>query len=307
MLSPSRTAQAGSPPSFPLLLLATLLLLLPSAPAASSDPAPTADTAVNNIASVSPTADAKQVIAQAPDRYRSLTLTGGVDEYFTTNAFSSHSTPQCDFFTVLQAAAVWMPHLTGNLYGEITISEQLYRYARFSSLSINNLDAGAGLIYIIPELKNLTLFTRYNYNLITNASADNQIYHDQTLAFGLQHAIPYGGTIQALAYGGLSAEIILEGWPGYSLSETIGGYLGNEIKITRHLKLNTLYQLLYLPFLQNHRADWSHFLSASLTWEPLPYLTLSASTSGIFNVSNDTYYSYDALNVGASLAARLQF
>jgi len=247
----------------------------------------------------------EQLILTRSERYRSLTVFGDAYEYFTTNAFLTRTAPQSDFFTLLQAGAIWMPHLTGNLYGEATVREQLYRYARFSELNFNSLDVGGGLIYVIRQLGDLSVFGRYNFNLITNSSVNADLYHDQTLKFGLQK--PFLLSRAHFVYTGISAEVVLEGEPDYALREKIGGYLGYQISLTRSLKANVFYQLFYLPYRQNGRADWNHLLSTSLTWDVLPGFSVNAVVSGIFNESNESFYQYNALNLGAGLTGQLKF
>lgn len=247
----------------------------------------------------------EQLILTRNERYRSLTLYGDAYEYFTSNAFLTRATPQSDFFTMLQAGAIWMPHLTGNLYGEASVRQQIYRYARFSELNFNSLDVGGGLVYVIRQLGDLSAFARYNFNLLTNAEVSADTYHDQTVKFGLQK--PFLLSRAHFVYTGISTEIVLEGDPGYALREKIGGYFGYQVSLTRNLKANAFYQIFYLPYLEDNRADWNHLISGSLTWDVFPWFSVNTVVSGIFNNSNQSAYQYSALNLGAGLTGQIKF
>lgn len=247
----------------------------------------------------------EQVVLSRNERYRSLTLFGDVYEYYTSNAFLSRDVPQGDFFTMMQVGASWMPHLGGDLFGEVTVRQQLYRYGRFSELNFNSLDVGGGLVYVFRQLADMSAFVRYNFNLITNSSSSADLYHDQTIRFGLQQ--PFRVSRAHFLYAGVSTDLVLEGNPGYALREKLGGYVGYQVSLTRSLKASAFYQILYMPYLEHGRADWNQVVSGSLTWEPITGFALNAVVSGIFNESNESFYQYNALNVGAGVTGQLKF
>jgi len=241
-----------------------------------------------------------------PDsRYKSLTLFANTSEFYTSNASLTNGGAQGDWFTALQFGAVWMPRIAGNLYGEVSALQQLYRYADLSSLSFNSLDLGGGLVYIFRDLGDLSAFARYNYNLLTDASSSNSIFYQQTVRLGLQKPFVFSRAHSATV--ALNADLNLDGWPDYSLRNRFALLAGYQANLTRRLQASMFYQIAYLPFLDNSRQDWNQILSAGLAYNLTPWFSVNASVSASFNDSNESFYSYSVLNTGAGVSALLKF
>lgn len=241
-----------------------------------------------------------------PDsRYKSFTLFANASEFYTSNAALSNGQGQGDWFTALQFGAVWMPRIAGNLYGEVSALQQLYRYANLSGLSFNSLDLGGGLVYVFRDLGDLSAFARYNYNLLTDASSSNSIFYQQTVRLGLQKPFVFSRAHSATV--AVNADLNLDGWPDYSLRNRFALLAGYQANLTRKLQANLFYQIAYLPFLDTDRQDWNQILSAGLAYNFTPWFSVNASVSASFNDSNEDFFSYSVLNTGAGVSAVLKF
>lgn len=241
-----------------------------------------------------------------PDsRYKSLTLFANASEFYTTNAELTNGGVQGDWFTALQFGATWLPRIAGNLYGEVSALQQLYRYADLSGLSFNSLDLGAGLIYVFRDFGDLSVFARYNYNLLTNASASESIFYQQTIRMGLQKPFVFSRAHSATI--AFNTDLNLDGWPDYALRNRFALLAGYQANLTRRLQANLFYQIAYFPFLDTNRRDWNQILSAGLAYNFTPWFSLNASVSASFNDSSDNFYTYDVLNTGAGVSAMLKF
>jgi len=241
-----------------------------------------------------------------PDsRYKSLTLFANASEFYTTNAELTNGGVQGDWFTALQFGATWLPRIAGNLYGEVSALQQLYRYADLSGLSFNSLDLGAGLIYVFRDFGDLSVFARYNYNLLTNASASESIFYKQTIRMGLQKPFVFNRAHSATI--AFNTDLNLDGWPDYALRNRFALLAGYQANLTRRLQANLFYQIAYFPFLDTNRRDWNQILSAGLAYNFTPWFSLNASVSASFNDSSDNFYTYDVLNTGAGVSAMLKF
>jgi len=247
----------------------------------------------------------EQLLLTRNERYRSLTFFGSVDEYFTTNAYLTNSYVRSDWYTAMQVGAIWLPHLAGNLYGEGTIRQQLFRYARFSELGFNSLDVGGGLIYVIRQLGDLSVSGRYNYNLLTNASSTSEIFHEQSLRFSLQK--PFILSRAHFLYFGATAEIVLEGEPDFALRDRFYAFGGYQVSLTRSLSANLFYQIGYLDFRENNRSDWNQVLSASLVYNFTQWFAINTVISSSFNRSNEDFFNYDVFNVGFGVNGLIKF
>lgn len=246
-----------------------------------------------------------QRILVPDDRYQAFTLFSNVSEFYTTNAALSNGNEQADWFTAMQFGAAWVPRLTGNLFGEATALQQLFRYANLSGLSFNSLDLGAGLIYVVRELDDLSLFARYNYNLLTNASSDGSLFCQQTIRLGLNKPFVFSRAHSANV--GLVADLNLDGWPGYALRNRFALLTGYTVNLTRLLQANLFYQIGYFPFAETARRDWNQLVSLGFTLNINPRFSINTSVSGGFNSSNDNFYTYSVLNTGVGVSANYKF
>ena len=241
-----------------------------------------------------------------PDaRYKSLTLFANASEFYTGNAALTNGGAQGDWFTALQFGGSWVPRIKGSLFGEVSVLQQLYRYAEFSNLSFNSLDVGGGLIYAFRDLGDLSAFARYNYNLLTDASASNSIFYQQTIRLGLQKPFVFSRAQSATV--GLQTDLNLDGWPDYALRNRFALLLGYQANLTRKLQASLFYQLAYFPFLDADRRDWNQILGAGLAYNFAPWFSVNASVSASFNDSNENFYTYNVLNTGAGVSAVLRF
>ena len=241
-----------------------------------------------------------------PDsRYKSFTLFANASEFYTSNAALTNGGGRSDWFTALQFGAVWMPRIAGNLYGEVSALQQIYRYANLSGLSFNSLDLGGGLVYVFRDFGDLSAFARYNYNLLTDASSSSSIFYQQTIRLGLQRPFVFSRAHSATV--AVNADLNLDGWPDYALRNRFALLAGYQANLTRKLQANLFYQIAYLPFLDTDRQDWNQILSAGLAYNFTPWFSVNASISASFNESNENFFSYSVLNTGAGVSAVLKF
>lgn len=241
-----------------------------------------------------------------PDaRYKSLTLFANASEFYTSNAALTNGGGRGDWFTALQFGGSWLPRIKGSLYGEVSVLQQLYRYADFSALSFNSLDVGGGLVYVFRDLDDLSAFARYNYNLLTDASASNSIFYQQTIRLGLQKPFVFSRAHSATV--AVNTDLNLDGWPGYALRNRFALLAGYQVNLTRKLQANLFYQIAYFPFLDTDRRDWNQIMSAGLAYNFTPWFSVNASVSASFNDSTETFYTYGVLNTGAGVSAMVRF
>lgn len=238
-------------------------------------------------------------------RYKAFTLFAGASEFFTTNARFSHEGQQGDWFSALQFGATWIPRITGNLFAEASVQQQLFRYARFSDLSFNSLDVGGGLIYVFRDLEDLSVFARYNWNLLTDATGGGTLFQQQTIRLGLQKPFIFSRAHSAVV--SLQTDLNLGGFPAYALRNRFAFLAGYQANLTRNITASLFYQIAFLPFLDPGRQDWNQILSAGLAYAFNKQLSLSTSVSASFNNSSDSFYTYSVFNTGVAASLTLKF
>lgn len=247
----------------------------------------------------------QRLLSPQESRYKSLTIIANVTEFYTSNAELANGGRRGDWFTSMQFGAMWLPHISGGLYGEVSAMQQLYRYASLSGLSFNSLDLGTGLIYVFRELDDLSAFARYNYNLLTDATDGSSIFYQQTIRLGLQKPFVFSRAHSATL--ALNSDINLDGWPDYALRNRFALLAGYQVNLARKLRANLFYQVAYFPFLDVERRDWNQIISAGLGYNFTPWFSVNALVSASFNDSNDAFYTYSVLNTGAGVSAMIRF
>ncbi len=247
----------------------------------------------------------EQMLLTPPQKYRAFNLYAGANEYFTTDATLVEDGYGQDWFAVMQAGLSWTPRLWDNLYADFYARQELYRYARYSDLSFNATNLGAGLTYVIRPLGDLSIYGRYGFAYLGNAEASGRIYDEQFLKFGLQKAFSFGRA--QVVYAGVNANIVLAGSPSSALRDQYYAYWTYQLSLTRKTSLSACYQIGYIPFRESSRKDWNQLACASVSYQATKWFSASALISGGFNGSTDSYYNYSVLNLGFGLNGSLQF
>ena len=166
-----------------------------------------------------------------------------------------------------------------------------------------NVTASVKLRWVFT--RQISAFARYNYNLLTNPTADNSIFYQQTIRLGLQKPFVFSRAHSATL--GFNADLNLDGWPDYALRNRFALLAGYQANLTRQLQANLFYAISYLPFVDTSRRDWNQIRSAGLAWNLTPQFSINASVSASFNESNENFFEYSVLNTGAGVSALLKF
>ena len=82
----------------------------------------------------------EQLLLQPVNSYRALSIYASGNAHWTSNAALTESDKLEDFFWRHNSGATFLPHLTGNLYGEISGAYGSYHYADNSDLDFEALD-----------------------------------------------------------------------------------------------------------------------------------------------------------------------
>ncbi|MEO6847743.1 MAG: hypothetical protein ABI443_09290 [Chthoniobacterales bacterium] len=247
----------------------------------------------------------EQLLLTRKEKYRPFQAYANFNEYYTNNAALSQHNMQSDFLMVPQFGLTYTPQLANNLYAELTAQTQLFRYARNSALNFNSFDAGAGLIYVVRQLGDLSFFGRYHSTLLTNPDVNSLTYSDQTLRFGVQK--PFTLSRAHYVYVGSSAEVIIAGEPQYALKNDFGVFAGYQVALTRQLTGSFYYRISLFNYVQGGRDDLNQTISAGLSWNITNWFAVNAVASFAFNSSNTDNDSYWAFMSGAGVSGQLKF
>ena len=141
----------------------------------------------------------EQQILKRQAEYKPFTFSLAVPFFYTSNVALTSRGVEDDVLLAPALAFNYQPHITGTLYGEISLVQQFFFYDRFPDLNFTSFDAVAGLAYYLPQFHNLALRARYDFNRLT----DDDFYpFFNNSSFILSAELPFRfGRAQQLALG----------------------------------------------------------------------------------------------------------
>ncbi|MEO6053261.1 MAG: hypothetical protein ABIP97_04545 [Chthoniobacterales bacterium] len=247
----------------------------------------------------------EQLMLTRRERYRAFQIYADFNEYWTNNAGLTQNNPVSDWLMAPQFGLNYTPQIASNLYGEFTVREQLFRYASNTQLDFNSTDTGAGLIYVVRQLGDLSVFGRYHFTLLTDPGMGSSTYNQQTLKFGVQK--PFVLSRAHMIYVGSSAEINLAGSPGYALKNTFDFFTGYQAALTRNINASLYYRISLFNYTQGGRDDLNQNASFGLSWVITDWFSINSVASFGFNSSNTENNNYWVFMVGSGVSAQFKF
>lgn len=247
----------------------------------------------------------EQILLQPEQKYQPFSAWTNWNVFWTNNAELLDNTNGSDTFMTGAVGGSYLPYLGSNLFAEFSAEQSMFRYARNSSLDFNGLNLTAGLIYVIRELQDLTVFANYNYDLLTTRGLNREIYHDHAITTGLRKTFVLSRA--HLVYTSLSADFTLGGWPDYALRHEFAWLAGYQASLTRIVKLDLYYRLAAQPYRDVNRTDLNQLIGGGVTVGVTNWLSVQAlSTLGI-NESTESQFSYFSANLGGGIGILVNF
>jgi hypothetical protein len=85
--------------------------------------------------------------------------------------------------------AAWRPRIVAGWFGDFGIGQEILRYDRSSALDYENFLVRIGTFKTIPELDDLVVFARYEYQRLTTGSLSDGDYSAQRLRIGIDKSL----------------------------------------------------------------------------------------------------------------------
>ncbi|MEO8792342.1 MAG: outer membrane beta-barrel protein [Chthoniobacteraceae bacterium] len=246
----------------------------------------------------------KQIILPLIERSHPWSLFASAADYYTDNVTLAKVNKQGDGYFFGEAGARYDGKLTESLSLEATIREGFFRYHGLSAQDFNSLNAGTGLYYNWKELWGITVFGRYNFEWLTDASAGRDLLANHTLSVGAQKtfALEGGNSI----YVGYTS---IFGFAQQSAAERNEHvlYAGGQAHLTKSLDADLYARLALFDYRQGTRRDMNGTAVAALTYHFNRSLSVNVSYSFVFDRSNQSRFDYDADTTGGGFAFRYDF
>jgi len=238
--------------------------------------------------------------------YDPFTFYGQTGWYFTDNAQVAGQGGESDQILHVDLTLSYVPILTGNLFGEITVREDTYRYGSDSDLDFDSTDAGAGLIYVIRPLGDTSVFVRYNYSSYFGPHDDwKTVYENHSVQAGLYK--PWILSRNHFLYASFISDVSVDANPGFAQRDDYNLTVGYRHTPMRKVKFEAYARYGFLSYHERDRADWNYVGGMSLSYNLTRHFSVTSSVTYTYNESNLAGGDYEVWMPGIQIGGIYKF
>lgn len=232
-------------------------------------------------------------------------LIGETSLNYTSNAFLSNGGNQGDMYFVASGGAGIHPHIVEGLYLDAYVYEQVFQYARFSSLNFSRFNAGGGFDYVFEGLGQLTAYVRYNYERFLDGGSLSEFYVNHGITTGLAKEFSLNDSMAIQT--GAQAIISVAAEPIEAQRNEYDLWLGWRWRLLDPLELQTYYMVSLFHYPTGDRLDVTQNVGATLTLALTRWARLSANAGFVANNSTENLFDYTGVNLGGTLGLDIRF
>jgi hypothetical protein len=247
----------------------------------------------------------EQQILKRTESYQPFTASVGVPFYWTSNVALTNQGEQSDFLVSPVAAIVYAPRINENLYGFVSVREQLFYYDRLTSFDFGSFDAEVGLTYTVPQLHNLILHAEYDYNRLTKKNSFDDFFSNNILIVSAE--IPFRISRAQQMSIGVDANISVYAVPDGPRRDDFEAWIGYSVQLTRALVLSGTARVVFHDYILTDRLDVGEIVALNANYSITRYLSVSALASFAANQSNHSTFDYQVVNGGGAVAVSIRF
>jgi hypothetical protein len=241
----------------------------------------------------------EQLLLKRKERQKPYYVFGSSSIYHTENVALVKEGKQADLYFLGQVGASYRPRITDTLYGEATVNQAMFRYDEFSEMDFDSFNAGGGLTWVMTDLWDIMLFTRYNYNRLTYARANpdgpggSEFYVNHSVESGLQKIFVIS---KAHAWYIGHTSTISAAEPDPPERDEFAIYTGYTVDLTRSLNLHGIYSFAYVPYAEIDRNDLDQAFTLTLNYRIADWISLSTGVSYLLTNSDNEALNYEDLS-----------
>lgn len=245
-----------------------------------------------------------QQILKRKETYQPFRLQGSVEGFFTNNVALVKDGRQSDAYLVGTVGASWVPKINELFYGEISATQQFFRYDEFRALDFDSLNLGGGLTHYWSALAHLATTARYNYNRLTDTDRGKEFFRNHQASLSVSKTFAHTRNLFTFVDGtalfSFSDPYASQRWE-YALS---GGIFG---RITRAWDAQASYRIALYDYFTDGRDDLNQSINLQTSYHFTKWARIGATTTFTFNNSTQPIFDYDAINTGGGLYLNLKF
>ena len=224
--------------------------------------------------------------------------------FYTDNVALARRGKQGDSFLNSTLALGWRRSLTDRLSASLNGRYGLFRYNQFSVLDFQSLSVDATLGYRLPG--QVDIFTGYGYAQFSTRQGYKEFYREHGWNVGVQRIFQLSRAHAIVA--GISAQWTWAA-PEAAQRDRYSAFFGYHLQATEKLSADIIYRYLYFDFrdASEGRGDSNHSLALALRYDATEWLSITGTMQGIWNRSSESFFNYDAMNVGGSVGLNARF
>ncbi len=246
-----------------------------------------------------------QIILMPEESYlpwRLFAIGGGE---WTSNAALTDDDELDDFLWRAEVGGVFTPHITGNLFGELSANYEFFRYQDNSRLDFDSLEASAGLVHVFRGLGDLSTWGRYDYTRLTETGDYSELFTDHAIELGLLWPVPITGKLDG--YLSHISHLSIDANPGHSQYNEFSFIVGGQYGITDRIALNFYYEFAVFDYHEGGREDLNHHVGLAATASLTENVDFVISGTYTLNDSNLADADYEVGTAGAFLGLNVRF
>jgi hypothetical protein len=246
----------------------------------------------------------EQRILKRVEEYKPFSVQLAVPIYYTSNVALVRSGERGDVIVAPGIALVYAPRITKTFFGEFGVQEQVFEYGEFHELNFQSFDAIAGVVWYLPQLHNLTLRARYDFNRLTDEHWD-EFYRNHSFIVGAE--LPYQFSRAQQFSIGTRANLSFSASPDEPQRNDYELYVGYLVALSRSFAVDAVGRVVVRDYQNIDRADASEIIALSAYYRLTDWWVVSVLGSYAWNRSDHSVFDYEVGNVGGALAFTLRF
>ena len=259
-----------------------------------------------NFTSESPGDDdlGQQVILKAKSEYDPFSVYLGSDAIYTSNVGLAESFEEEDWFWRSSLGITYAPRFGNYLQGNLHVSQDVFRYDKFSVLNFESLSIGGGLNYNLWFLYGINASIGFEYTRLTSEGFGDEIFSDKSLNLSLSKTFILSRAHYFYVAGGARFS-----WsdPEEASRDEFTLVAGYHVRLTRNSEMDLSYRLGFFDYTEVDREDFNQSVQLAARYNFTKWLSANATIGGIFNDSNRRGFDYEALNTSVGFFVSWKF
>ncbi len=247
----------------------------------------------------------EQQILKRVEEYTPFTVSVYSPFYWTSNVALVSSGEEADFVVAPGVTFMYQPRITKMFYAELGVVQQFFLYDRFTELNFASLDAIAGVVYYLPQVHNLSLRARYDYNRLTDTDHFDEFFVNHSIILDAELPFRIGRAQQLLL--GVALNLSFDANPEPPRRNNYSFYVDYDVALSRSFSIDAAASVVVRDYYVGDRTDVNEILSLSANYRIGDWLTLSALSSFAWNQSNQSVFDYSVANIGGGVALTIKF